>query len=496
MTDGMPAPILPGFHPDPSVLRDEHGFLVATSTFEYFPGIALYRSADLRTWRHVGSAIDRVDQLPGLAHAPDSGGLYAPTLRRADGVYHLACTIFSRGRPEQSFYVTATDPAGPWSDPVLLDGARGMDPDLFFDEGRAWWTGCRVRADARYAGDTEIWMRELDLTEGRLVGDEHVLWRTALRGAVWGEAPHLYRRGEWYYLVTAEGGTAGDHAVMVARSASVTGPYVGSPRNPVLTHRHLGPTAVVQSVGHADLVEDEHGRTWLVCLATRPRDGHHVLGRETFLAAVEWVDGWPVVNPGRGVLHGPVGHPSHAAPSADDGVLTVRAASGFARQRPDGWTIHGRDDALDGGGQPAALLRRLVAWDECVGMDLDLAGEGRAGLVLRQSDRFHLRLEVSTSDGGVEIVAVSRRDGADEVLARRHRSGTGPVRLEARLRARAVELLAGDEGALTVLAEGDLAVLSTELAGGFVGATAGPYVVGVGTVATVTRWTRASTSPG
>lgn len=497
----LPNPILPGFHPDPSVLRDDDGFLLATSTFAYFPGLQLYRSTDLQSWRHIGSAVDRIEQLPGLVDAHDSGGLYAPTLRLHDGVYYLACTLMVRGRPEQNFYLTATDPAGPWSDAVVLDGARGMDPDIFFDDGRVWWSGCREKTDAAYGGDTEIWTRELDLSTGRLVGEEHVLWTTALRGAVWGEGPHLYRRGGWYYLVTAEGGTSRNHAVVVARAPAVTGPYVGHRRNPVLTHRHLGPDVEVQDVGHADLVDDADGRTWLVCLATRLRGGRHVLGRETFLAAVDWVDGWPVVNPGLGRLGDPTEHPAHPPLAAGDATLTIRAADGFAvPTETGGWTLRGRADEFDGRGRPAALLRRVTSWRERVGLSLAVRGEGRAGLVLRQNDRWLVQLEVVVSDEDAWVTAVVRRDGVDEELARQQLCGDQPVRLEAQMGEDVVRLLVGDrsrgDGRPAELAQVDAGVLSTETAGGFVGAVAGPYALGDAVTAVVEEWTTTTAPSG
>nr|WP_241986675.1 family 43 glycosylhydrolase [Cryobacterium fucosi] len=176
-------------HPDPSVCRVEDTFYLVTSSFEYFPGLPLHSSTDLVTWTPIGHAIDRPGQLD-LAGVPDSGGLYAPTLRHHDGRFYLACTSVG-GERDGSFLVTATDPAGPWSDPIWIDEARGIDPDLFFDAGTAWWAGCRLVEPGAYPDQTEIWLRELDLAAGALVGEEHILWNGALHGAVWAEGPHL-----------------------------------------------------------------------------------------------------------------------------------------------------------------------------------------------------------------------------------------------------------------------------------------------------------------
>ena len=173
-------PILRGFYPDPSVCRVGDLYVLANSTFEYLPGIPIHVSRDLEHWELAGHALSAAAGLP-FATAPDSGGLYAPTIRFHDGVFYVACTFIDEGRAD-NFYVTARDLAGPWSAPVILADARGIDPTIFFHEGRVWWAGCREVEGGAYAGETEIWLRELDLERGELVGDEHVIWRAALRG--------------------------------------------------------------------------------------------------------------------------------------------------------------------------------------------------------------------------------------------------------------------------------------------------------------------------
>jgi alpha-N-arabinofuranosidase len=279
-------PILPGSHPDPSICRVGADYYLVNSSFEWFPGLPIEHSRDLVHWRRLGHALDRPEQLP-LDGIRPSGGLYAPTIRHHDGVFYLVCTLVDGNVESGNFLVTATDPAGPWSQPLWLEEAEGFDPSLLFDEGRVWLHATRTTDDA---GHTEVWLRELDLKAGRLTGPEHVIWSGALRGARWAEGPHIYRIGEYYYLLAAEGGTDLEHAVSVARATSVTGPYEGNPRNPVLTHRHLGAAHPIGSTGHADLVQTPGGDWWAVLLATRPGTN---LGRETFLTPVAWEDGWP-----------------------------------------------------------------------------------------------------------------------------------------------------------------------------------------------------------
>ena len=460
-------PILRGFYPDPSICRVGDTFYLANSTFEYLPGIPIHASTDLVDWRLVGHAIHDEAQFD-FAGVADSRGMFAPTIRHHDGLFYLACTQMDGGEISGNFYVTAPDATGPWSRPVLLPDARGIDPSLFFHEGRAWWTGCREVLEPEFDGETEVWLRELDLERGELVGPETVIWTRTQYRAVWAEGPHLYHRNGWFYLVTAEGGTSFEHSVMVARSRELAGPYLPCPRNPVLTHRHLGHAAEVQNVGHGDLVEDGEGQWWMTVLASRPVEGHHVLGRETHLARVDWEDDWPVVNPGLGLLDAPVAAPgrwgSVGAPDAAD-FLSVRGFATFAEPEPDGAGLRLRSSGagLEANAPIAALLRRLTSTDSTVTVTIDdLDGGAVAGLVLRQSGAAHARLEVSASaDGAVATLAGSRA-----VLP------AGAVTISARIAGGTVSWSAGG----TELGTTPLSALSTETAGGFVGTTWGPYV--------------------
>ena len=164
-----------------------------------------------------------------------------------------------------------------------------------------WYTGNRLNEKGYYTGHTEIYLQELDLENMKLIGEETVLWDGAVKGAVWAEAPHIYKVNGYYYLLIAEGGTAHHHAVTIARSKNITGPYEANRGNPILTHRHLGLDYPIVGTGHADLVETQNGEWWMVLLAMRPYGGYYYnLGRETFLVPVRWEDGWPIVSPGTG----------------------------------------------------------------------------------------------------------------------------------------------------------------------------------------------------
>ena len=183
----------------------------------------------------------------------------------------------------------ARNPAGPWSEPHWLEDCPGIDPSLFFDDdGRAWYVGDRRLPNPPYDAYREIWLQELDLVHMRLAGPKYLLWDGALRGACCPEAPHIYRVNGRYYVMIAEGGTFHNHAVTIARSDAITGPYIGNPHNPILTYRHLGLDYPVTSTGHADLVQTQTGEWWMGLLGVRPDDGYtYNLGRETFLACVQ-----------------------------------------------------------------------------------------------------------------------------------------------------------------------------------------------------------------
>jgi len=460
-------------YPDPSVCRVDGVYYLITSTFEYLPGLPIHASTDLETWSPVGHAIHDPGQVDYRGVA-DSGGMFAPTIRHHDGVFYVACT--QMGETEQNFYVTARDAAGPWSAPVVLKDARGIDQSLFFHEGRVWWTGTRLVAEPTFDGETEVWLRELDLERGELIGPETVIWTRTQYRAVWAEAPHLYHRNGWFYLMTAEGGTAFEHSVMIARSRDVAGPYLPCPRNPVLTHRHLGSRVEVQSVGHGDLFAGDGDEWWMVVLATRPIAGHHILGRETHLARVTWEDDWPVVNAGLGRLHAPVARAgswgSRGVPSASD-FLGVRGFPDFAHPSEAGLR-------LSSTGQPTALLRRLTSIESVVTITLDnIDRDAVAGLVLRQSDEVQTRIEVARAEAGDGLRADLVVRLHDDAVLTSIELPRGPLVLAAHVTEGGIRLTVTPAGqAEQELGRVPLSALSTETAGGFVGTTFGPFVAG------------------
>lgn len=501
-------PVLPGFHPDPSICRVGDRFFVVASSFEYFPGLPVYGSTDLVHWELVGNAIHREDQLD-LSGVSASGGLFAPTIRHHGGRFLVACTIVGGTGRSGSFVVTATDPAGPWSDPVWIDDADGIDPSILIDrDGRAWWSGTRLAEPGDWPEQTEVWVRELDLATLQLVGEERVVWHGALEGAVWAEGPHLYESDGGIVLLASEGGTERHHAVSAARADAPLGDFRGNPGNPVLTHRHLGRSAAVANVGHADLVDDGRGGWWATVLAVRRIDGSDSLqARETWLVPVDWEDGWPVFAPGLGRLTETVevpwateaGAPASTTPAAtsvrsalgadgalDPGLLRVRTAPGSDRILGEGSDVRltPASRRLDEPVPHAFIGFRLeqpVARASIVLSTADAPQPGsRAGLALRLSERRHLSLGVrrQPAEPTARVVdLVLHVDGEDRMLAEAI-VPPGPLELVVAVDGFSAVAQAGPAGAVEPIGTADLRPLSPSEGGGFVGVVAGAFAVG------------------
>lgn len=287
-TQGYQNPIIPGFHPDPSVCRADDGYYLVTSSFQYFPGVPLYYSKDLVHWEQIGHCLTRPSQLP-LHDASTKGGIYAPTIRYHEGTFYM---ITTNTTDKGNFLVYTTDPRGEWSEPVWLK-QKGIDPSLYFEDGKCYMVS---------NPNDGIFLCEINPKTGEQLTSSKRIWDGI--GGRYPEAPHIYKKDGWYYLLIAEGGTEYGHKVVIGRSRYIDGPYLGNPANPILTHINFNAQYnPIQGTGHADLIEATDGSWWLVCLAFRPQiDTHHLLGRETFLAPVRWdKNAWPVVN-GNGTI--------------------------------------------------------------------------------------------------------------------------------------------------------------------------------------------------
>lgn len=288
-------PILPGFNPDPSIVRVGDDFYIATSTFEWYPGVQIHHSRDLRNWRLVSRPLNRAALLD-MRGNPDSGGIWAPCLSWDDGLFYLIYTDVKRSdgsfKDAHNYLTTCETIDGEWSDPVYLNSS-GFDPSLFHDDdGRKWLVNMIWDYRPHHNRFGGIYLQEYSTELGALTGKIVNIFKGTDLGFT--EAPHLYKRGGYYYLVTAEGGTGYTHAMTLARSRRLEGPYEVDPQGYLLSSRNdrsLG----LQRCGHGDLFDTPSGETYLVHLCGRPLNGlrRSPLGRETGLQKTRWSeDGW------------------------------------------------------------------------------------------------------------------------------------------------------------------------------------------------------------
>lgn len=496
-------PLLPGFYPDPSICRVGEDFYMVTSSFSYFPGVPVFHSRDLMHWEQIGHCLDRQEQLP-LDWQYISGGIYAPTIRYHDGLFYMVTTNVSHGG---NFYVTAENPAGPWSNPKWIAGSEGIDPTLFWDDdGRVYMTAT-TDWERHQPG---VWIAEVDLQKNCVVGEFHLAWQGALVNAWSPEAPHIYKKDGWYYLMIAEGGTEDYHAVTIARSREILGEYKGYEGNPILTHRHLGLNYPVCNVGHADLVQLPDGTWYMVALASRLYGGYHKnMGRETFIAPVDWSGDWPVVSPGTGRVEWTYPAPNLpecpvAVPDGNDftalcwNTLGTPAADTFGATQKR-LTLRSTQDWLvpddlprqaAPNGCPGFYARRQQHMSFSAEVTVEVPGSGEVGIMLLQNGFNHLRVGVKKTENGIRVQAVrsekcGRPDYQHPQEYPRHvdvlwtnASAESTVRVGIAAHGQQHLLLVNGQ----VVAQCDGGFLGSETAGGFVGAYVGCFVSGDGAV--------------
>ncbi len=279
-------PVLRGFYPDPSVCVANGKYYMACSSFEYFPGVPIFESDDLVNWKQIGHCLTRPSQVE-LAKVRSSGGVFAPTIRFHEGTFYM---VTNNNSYNKNFYVKTNDIYGEWSDPYVVD-QEGIDPSLFFEDGKVYFTSNGSDAEGRGC----ILQCEIDIETGERLTESRPIWHGS--GGRYLESPHLYRFGDWYYIMVAEGGTEYGHMVTYAKGKTPYGPFEGYPQNPVLSNRNLGGNqSQVQGIGHGDLVQDAKGRTFMLTLGFRQQGmwmPFHQLGREVFITPVYWQeDGW------------------------------------------------------------------------------------------------------------------------------------------------------------------------------------------------------------
>ena len=468
-----PRPVVGGFHPDPSVCRVGDTYWMVHSSFEYAPGVPLYRSTDLVSWEQAGHVLARPGQLD-VSAAPGSGGITAPTLRHRDGRFWLVTTNLADGGWQT--LVTAEDPLGEWSDPVRMPGVRGIDPDLAWDDD-----GTLLVSYAGFGagGPAGLVQQAVDPATGEALTERRPLWQGT--GGRFPEGPHLYRVGDHWYLLIAEGGTERGHAVTIARGPSPAGPWEPCPSNPLLTHR--GVESPVQNTGHADLVQRPDGSWAIVFHGVRPRGASpqfHVLGRETFAAEVAWVDGWPRLGEWLTPPAGPVsGEEDLSGPAW---VAPRRFPADVLTRVDDGWRLTAVD--ADPASEDLAFVgRRQEHLHARFRWTLAVPEDAVGGASLRIDARHCLSLEVA--GGRVRAVAqvgplrsVLGEVGApagDVVLEIRTLPGEGHFSSTALAPDVLVAGVVGPGESFAELARFDGRYVSTEVAGGMTGRLGGVW---------------------
>jgi len=472
-------PVIPGFYSDPSVCRVGDDYYLVTSSFEYFPGVPVFHSKDLVNWEQIGHCIDRADQLP------DGINIFASTIRYNDGRFYMITTNTGRGG---NFYVTADHPSGPWSDPTWID-VPGIDPDLFFDED-----------GKTYVISSPFILYEINLETGELLTEGRKIWWGT--GGRYAEGPHIYKKDGYYYLMAAEGGTEEAHSETVARSNTIWGPYIENPANPILYHANAaGQNMLIQGVGHADMVQAHDDSWWMVFHGYRKVVSypvHHILGRETCLAPVNWPkNGWPVVN-GNGTVTVKMSCetlPLKAFPQkavrdefndADLGlewnfIQPPLNKSDFLEMKDGAICLKGLANQIGDAGTPAFIGRRLqhIHFTATTILGFDPKNENEeAGLILLNNGQ-HFDLLVKPS-GNKRILYVKLQFGRIAYHSTEIELEDGPVQLRIKGDGPGFTFSYSQGADFTDIEKVDARYLSTETVGWFTGVYVGFYATGNG----------------
>lgn len=420
-------PIIPGFHPDPSVCRVGDTYYLVTSSFNYFPGVPLFESKDLLNWHQIGHVLNRKEQLP-LATSSTSGGIYAPTIRYHQGRFYMVTTNVDHGG---NFFVWTDDIHGAWSDPIWVD-QDGIDPSFYFEGDHAYFMSNGTDDD----GVNGIVQCELDLTIGRKLSPTRCIWQG--NGGRYLEGPHLYQIGKTYYLLASEGGTEYGHMMVMAKSDQLAGPYLSDPHNPILTNRDLGGYQI-QGCGHADLVDDPQGNWWLIHLAFRQLDQyiqHHITGREVYLVPATFDEsGWLQAGD-QGTTRAEMTGPGQALQQDQhrrfDFTNTTIGQEWVYLRNPElanyrvdqpTWQLRGNEVTLaDPQTSPTALFVRQDELDFNYAVTLTSAAQ-EAGITVYMSENQHYELLLRPTDHGIELL---RRLSLGDLVQEDHQTILGP----------------------------------------------------------------------
>lgn len=498
-------PILAGFYPDPSICRKGDTYYLVCSSFTFFPGVPLFESEDLVSWRQTGFVLDRPSQLP-LRGQGVSSGIFAPAIsyNPRNDTFYMITTNVGAG----NFFVKSRDPGEGWSEPIYLPKVDGIDPSFFFDEdGKGYIVhNAPTQEAADYEGQRAIRLLAFDVSGDSVVGVpvEIVRGGTHVEAQpIWIEGPHLFRVGDTYYLMCAEGGTGDHHSEVIFRAPSPYGPWEEAPHNPILTQRDLtdeGREDLVTSAGHADLVQSPEGDWWAVFLACRPYEGdYYNTGRDTYLLPVTWADGWPTILPPATPLPTVVDAGHALTRDGDPGLtgnftytddfsgaslharwLRLRGPSeGCIRLTEEGLTLTPIATTLGERDTLSAVFCRQQHTRFSAETQLRFTPDAEgafAGMVLLQNENNHFTFGKTLIQGQETLLLTRVEDGETDTLAMAPLcAGTLRLRIEGDGRYYAFLYAEGDDEWQALATEVDGILLSTHASGGFIGAMIGLY---------------------
>lgn len=515
--------MIKGGYPDPSICRVGEIYYMVASSFSYFPALPIFRSRDLVHWEQIGNGISRPEQID-FKNCDSSEGLWAATIRYDNGTFYIINTLDVEGRLYRyNFIITAKDPAGEWSDAVIIQEADGIDPSLYFDEdGRMWYCSNMVPEDLKYPEQKMIYMCELDRETFQIIGERHILFDGNTDHSFYMEGPHVYRIDGTYYLMTACGGTQTNHCIHMARSRNLLGPYEPCPRNPIVTNRNLRliNQLGVAVTGHGDLVQTQNGEWYMALLGIRPyereianydqylprkwirtpdrnRNAQFNLGREIFIVPIAWdYDGWPLVDNHNGMVNLVERRPNlpqHRPPlhSRVDNFEEETLDMIWCMRRPPKERFYSLTErrgylrlqllpvSVGDVETPAMLVRRQQHYDfqAAAAMEFEPEHDGEeAGIVLTQNERYSFLLVKQMYEGRKEV-ACYRIVNGKRCLIRSEEIGEGRLYLFAEGEEGIYHFYYGkNEREMIPIAQNeDGIILSTVVADGFVGTYLGMY---------------------
>jgi len=521
-------PVISGFYPDPSICYDGNNYYIVNSSFYYFPGLPVFQSKDLVHWKQIGNAISRPEQLD-YKNCDSSEGLWAATIRYLDNKYYIVNTLDVNGRKNRyNYIITADTPSGPWSNAVIIHNAGGIDPSLFFDDdGRMWFCANRIPDKELFPSHKQIYLVELDKNSFQMIGEPTVIYDAVVDHSMYMEGPHIYHIHDWYYLLTAEGGTQTNHCVKFYRSRKLQGPYEPCPRNPIVTNRHIKliNTTGVSVTGHGDLVEYAPDKYAMVLLGIRPyeknidpfkyeihrkwirepdrnKKAQFNLGRETFLVRIAFdYDDWPIIENDNGLVN-----INEIRPDLREYIFPMQSRiDNFENselglewcmrrppikefyslsERPGYLRLHLQKESSESTSTPAMILRRQQHYYFQAGVAMEFESENEneeAGLILTQNEGYSYLLLKKNESNHDTLACIKVENGHREVI-NKVQIPKGRIYLTIEGHKETYNFYYGlrERETIAISESVDASLLSTIVADGYLGTMIGMYASGMG----------------